>query len=278
MKKNHVFFLSNIQNEAQIAATYKKFISMPVKQKKQPISDFFLSFASNNHSETNEGLKTENRISCNNSQETNEKNQITLISRQSINSLQRSKGERPNFCVSKDAAEYQEVPFRNTNKEYELFRKSFEDKVVANSGIPKYEKKNKIKEIIENEYNFNKYGEESVPRRKSSIRSNSKGRTPRASNHNINSPKNPNDEFPFNMKNKITFSFQKNSEIVEANEPKRPKKDKFFFENIKEKYFLKIKKVFNENTLIESEKLAQDEIAKVLKDFKEYIDQAQEEK
>lgn len=273
MKNHNSKFLFSVQNEAQIAASYKKYISNPVKIKK-PITDFFYSFTSNANtlSDTNEGGKTDREKL---STEMNEKNHLTLISKQSLTSLQRPRSERPNLCFSKEAAEYEEVPFLNPNKEYETFKKLFQEKVVEQpTGNQKYEKKNKIQEIIENEYNFNKYGEEWLPRsRKNSVRSNSKGRTPRMSSN-----QNSNNDFNFNLKNKITFTFQKERESIEKIDPQRQKKDKLCFEKLKEKYFLKIKKMFEENSYREGQKLAHEEIERVIKEFKEYIDQTQEEK
>lgn len=268
--------VSDFQNEAQIAAAYKNFVTLPNRSvQSKRISEFLVSFPSSvNRSDS---LEDHNLLYKSSDNESKETNKITCVSRQSVNSMQRPQSERPRFRLSTEAAEYQEEPFSTFNKEYEVYKKIFDQKVKEVTGIHKYEKKNKIQEIIENEYNFNKYGEEASPQsRKVFIRKSSKiVKTPASCTHHRQS--NQFQEPSFNLKNKITFSFQKmsqdNEEFI-----KRPKKDKLFFEKIKEKYFLKIKKVFDENNLKESQKNAQEEIARVLKEFKEYVDQSQEER
>ena len=262
---------TTIQTEAQIAATYKNFVKNPKIFRKQPISDFHLSISVNNLTETQpskEGFKTD-RVS-NDDQHYG----VSLITPQSMDLMKRPNSSRSNLYLSKAAAEYQEIPFRNTNKEYELFQKLFESKTTEIKGnTPKYEKKNIIQEIIENEYNFNKYGEESPPkRRKSSI----KPRTPKTPmNTNINNF----NAHPVNLRNKIVFSFQtKEENPISIESIKRPKKDKIFFESLKEKYFEKLKQIFHENNIQESQKIAKEDAEKILNDFYEYIDRSNQEK
>lgn len=264
--------MEDFSNEAQIAARYKKMVSNPKRIKKSPISQFHLSISTdspkNNEKLQRKGIKTDR----------NEEDKIplTFLNQQNLDSLQRPQTSKPKIFLSKDSAEYQEVPFQIMNKEYERFKNLLQEKVVDNKKIPKYEKRNLIHDIIENEYNFNKYGESSTSiKRKRSFAGNnarSTSKTPRTPglSHNMSNQ-------PF--KKKIVFSFLNQEEdFYQKTEIARFKKDKHFFEEIRKKYLDKIKLIFDENKLNESKSLASREMENLLNDYKEYVERNNEEK
>lgn len=263
--KNHKH---DFKTEAHIAATYKAFVTHPKSSIKPFNSDFLSTLIISNQTPPNTDRIANTKT-------------ISLLTPRSISSLQRPKTERPPH-LSKTAAEYHEIPFRNSNREYEIFQKLFKEKVVEDVGVglPKYEKKGVIQEIIEKEYNFNRYGEVKRPsqtkRRKSSLKiAGSLSKTRISSNNNyVYGTLGQN---LTNLKGKIRFSYQKMEE-EEEEVVKRPKIDKEFFETIRTNYVKKIRTIFQDKQVKESQKIAENELERLLEEFKIFIDQTNEEK